>query len=83
MSASPVTGTTLHWEHGRDAGLAGGIYGGAIEEPPKPRRSQVSLLQAFLACQGTDPGLHRCCWKLGTDQSGCGQKDMVYFTTLL
>lgn len=41
VSGSYVTGTALHWEHSGDSGLAGGMYGAAIEEPPKPRRSQI------------------------------------------
>lgn len=52
VSGSHATGTDLHWEHSGDTGLAGEMYGGATEEPPKPRRSQVSLLNALLACQG-------------------------------
>lgn len=79
VSGSHVTGTALHWEHSRDTGLAGGIYGGATEEPPKPRRSQVSLPWH---ARGSEPGLHRCCWKLGTGHLGCEWKKRVYFLTL-
>lgn len=55
VSGSHVAGTALprwHWEHSRSVGPAGRMHGGEMEEPPNPRKSQASLLQAFLARQG-------------------------------
>lgn len=58
VSGSHVAGMALpqrHWEHGRSAGPAGRMHEGAMEESPNPRRSQASLLQVFVVCQGHRP----------------------------
>lgn len=55
VRGSNIAGTALpqwHWEHSRSVGPAGRMHGDEMEEPPNPRKSLASLLQAFLSCQG-------------------------------
>lgn len=58
VSGSHVTGTALHWEHGRDTGLAGGM-GGVQYWSPEEAESLCYTLSWH--ARGTDPGLHRRC----------------------